>query len=251
VNKQKNNVIKRLGIIGGMGPETSSEFYLKLIEMSRKACDSYPSIIMDSISFPFLLEEDIIQKSKNENKILPILKESIERLNKIGVDFIVIPCNTVHIFIDDLRKESEAHIISIIDETIKKIKNRGYKNVGLLATKKTIDSKLYENPMRKNGINVILPTRKEQDEISRIIVEILRNEVTEYSRNAIKRIIKKLMKRGSKAIILGCTDLQIILDKNGIDVELLDSFEILSESTFNRIIRMGKDLKDKVQKQNM
>jgi len=191
LNKQKKNVTKRLGIIGGMGPETSSKFYLELIERSRKFCDSYPSIIMDSISIPFSLEEDIIQKSKNENKFLPILNESIVRLNKIGVDLVVIPCNTVHIFIDDLRKESDAPIISIIEETLERIKERGCKNVGLLASTKTIDSKLYENLMRKNGINVILPTRKEQDGISRIIVKILKNEVTENDKNVINRIIKK------------------------------------------------------------
>lgn len=239
-----------MGIIGGMSPETTSKFYLNIIKKSRKHCNSYPSIIIDSVSFPFSLEEAIIQKSENENKILPILKESIKRLNKIGVDFIVIPCNTVHIFIDELKKESDAPIISIIDETIKKIKKRGHKNVGLLATKKTIDSKLYENSMRKNGINVILPTRKEQNDISRTIVEILRNEVTDNSKNAIKKVMKNLMRRGSESIILGCTDLQIILNKDEFDAKLLDSFEILSESTFNKIIRMSKSLKDKVQKQN-
>ena len=125
-------------------------------------------------------------------------------------------------------------------EALERVKEEGCKNVGLLASKKTIDSKMHENLMRKNEINVILPTEKEQDEISRIIVEILRNELTENNKNALKRIIKKLMKRGSETIILGCTDLQIVLNKNEVDVELLDSFEILLESTFQRIIGMGE-----------
>jgi len=212
---------------------------LELIKKSRMVCDSYPSIIIDSISFPFSLEEEIVQESKNENKILPILKESIARFNKIGVNIIVIPCNTVHIFIEDLRKVSDVPIINIIDETIKRVKDGNYRNVGLLASKKTIDSKLYENPMKKNGINVILPTSKEQNELSKIIVETIRNKLAKNRKNVIKRIIKNLIKRGSEVVILGCTDLQIILNKHEADVELLDSFEILLESTFQRIIEIG------------
>jgi len=212
---------------------------LELIKKSRMVCDSYPSIIIDSISFPFSLEEEIVQESKNENKILPILKESIARFNKIGVNIIVIPCNTVHIFIEDLRKVSDVPIINIIDETIKRVKDGNYRNVGLLASKKTIDSKLYENPMKKNGINVILPTSKEQNELSKIIVETIRNKLAKNRKNVIKRIIKNLIKRGSEVVILGCTDLQIIMNKHEADVELLDSFEILLESTFQRIIEIG------------
>src|SRR3989344_8382167 len=111
--------MKAVGIVGGLGPETTSEFYLDLIRKFRENTDTYPKIIIDNLSFPFYLEEEIIIKSTNEQKILPFLKESISRLNKAGSDFIVIPCNTVHIFIDELRKESLVPIMSIIDETIK------------------------------------------------------------------------------------------------------------------------------------
>jgi len=229
-----------VGIIGGMGPETTSKFYLNIIKRSRKHCNSYPSIIIDSISFPFFLEKEIIQKSKNENKLLPILKESIKGLNKLGVNLIAIPCNTAHIFMDKLKKESKAPIISIIEETVKTVKERGYRNVGLLATKKTIDSKLYENVLMENGINVILPTVEKQNDISRIIVGILQNKVDNESKKTLRKIIKNLIKRGSEAIILGCTDLQIILGEDSFEVELLDSMEILAESTFQRIVNLGR-----------
>jgi len=231
---------KRLGIIGGMGPETSSKFYLELIERSRKFCDSYPSIIMDSVSIPFSLEEDIIQKSKNENRLLPLLKGSIKKLNKLGIDFIVIPCNTAHIFIDELKKESDIPIVSIIEETVKIVKERGFRNVGLLATKKTVDSKLYENVLIENRIDVILPTEEEQKNISRIIIRILQNKAYNEEKKSLKRIIENLIKRGSEAIILGCTDLQIILAQDEFEVELLDSMKILAESTFQRIVNFKR-----------
>ncbi len=177
---------------------------------------------------------EIIQDSRNEKKILPILKGSILRLNKAGADFIVIPCNTVHIFIEDLRLASSVPIISIVDETVKFVKNKNYTKVGLLATKKTIDSGLYESPMKENGIDVIIPTRKEQNEISEIIIKILRNNVKESDKLLLKKIIEHLAQRGSEAIILGCTDLQLIL-KQKFSVELLDTMEILVQSAFEKL----------------
>ena len=102
--------MKAVGIVGGLGPETTAEFYLNLIKKFRQNCDTYPLITIDNVDFPFYLEKEIIEESVNEEKILPFLKESIRRLNKVGSDFIVIPCNTVHIFIDELRKESSVKI---------------------------------------------------------------------------------------------------------------------------------------------
>jgi len=228
---------KTVGIVGGLGPETTSEFYLNIIQKFRKNCNSYPSIMIDNVSFPFYLEKDIIQESRNEDRLLPFLKESIKRLNKTRVDFIVIPCNTVHIFIDELRKESSAPILSIIDETIKTIKEKNYKKVGILATAKTIDSKVYENPMRENNIQVILPTDNEQEEVARIIVKILKNNISEKEKGLLKEIIEKLILRGSETIVLGCTDLQLLIKQEDFDIEIIDTFEVLIDCTFKKMIK--------------
>jgi len=228
---------RSVGIVGGLGPKTTSEFYLEIIKKFRNNCDSYPSIIIDNVSFPFYLEKNIIQKSRNEELLLPFLKESIRRLNKVQVDFIVIPCNTVHIFIDRLRKESSAPILSIIDETIKTIKEKNYKKVGILATTKTIDSKLYENPMRENNIQSILPTKNEQKEVAKIIFKILENNVSEKEGSSLRKIIEKLILGGSKTIVLGCTDLQLIVKEKDYNIEIIDSMKVLLDSTFNKMIK--------------
>ena len=225
------------GVIGGLGPETTTDFYLEIIKKFSNNCDSYPSIVIDNVSLPFYLEKDIIQESRNEDKLLPFLKESIKRLNQSKVDFIVIPCNTVHIFIDELRNESSVPILSIIDETIKIIKQENYKRIGILATTKTIDSKLYWNPMKDNNIQTILLTGDEQEKVSRIIVKILENKVSKKDENLIKNIIKKLIKRGSEVIVLGCTDLQIIVRGKDYNVEVIDTMKVLLDSTFNKMIK--------------
>ncbi|MBI2579248.1 MAG: amino acid racemase [Candidatus Aenigmarchaeota archaeon] len=226
--------MKSVGIVGGLGPETTAEFYLELIKKFRNNGDSYPSIIIDNVPFPFHLERDIIQNSVNEGRLLPFLKESIKRLNYSRVDFIAIPCNTVHIFIDELRKESRAPILSIIDETISAVKENNLEKVGLLATAKTIESKLYEIPVENNGIKVILPEKDEQEEISRIIVQILENRVSDDDINTMEAVIRNLKGRGSEAIVLGCTDLQLVL-KNDFGVQIIDSMEILLESVYHQM----------------
>jgi aspartate racemase len=225
---------KILGIIGGLGPETTSEFYLNLIKKARKYCKLYPRIIIDSISFPFSLEEEIIVKSKNEHKILPALIDGIKRLNMAGVDFIVIPCNTVHVFIKELRKRSKAPIISIVDATVEYIKNKGYKKVGLLATTKTINNKLYEKPFMKNDIETITP--KNQSEVAKIILRIVNGKIYRNDKTKLISIIKELIKNGSEAIVLGCTDLQLILNQNDVNVKLIDTTKILVEATFKELI---------------
>lgn len=232
-----NNVV---GIIGGLGPETTAEFYLKLIREARKHGKTYPSIVIDSLSFPFSLEKDIIQKSKNEEKILPIILKSVKRLNKAKVDFIVIPCNTVHVFIERLRNCSSVPIVSIIDETVAYVKSRKYKKIGLLATSKTIDSKLYEKQMEENGMKVILPTRDEQNIVSKIILKILENNISKKDKRTLDSIIYRMIKRGAECIILGCTDLQLILTKEKYPIEIIDSMEVLFQSTFNILLKTNE-----------
>ena len=230
-----------VGIIGGLGPEATSEFYLGLIKRSRKNCGSYPRIIIDSISFPFSLEEEIIQKSKNEYKILPYLKDSVNKLNKIGVDFIVIPCNTVHIFIGQLGKLSRAPILSILDETVKAVKAEGYKKIGLLATTKTIDSKLYETPLVENKVDVVVPEKSEQATVAKIILKILDGTAEKEDRKNLLKVVDNLVERGSECILLGCTDIQSILNQYHLKTKLIDSLDVLASATFDNL--MGKDAK--------
>jgi len=228
--------MKSVGIIGGLGPETTSEFYMKLIKLFRENCKYYPRIIIDSISFPFSIEDEIIRESKNEHKILPYLKDSINRLNKAEVDFIVIPCNTVHIFIDELREISKVPIVSILDETIKILKLEGYKKIGLLATTKTIDSKLYETPLKENGIDVIIPEKVNQDIVAKIILKILDDTVGEEDKKVLIKIIDNLLKRDSECIVLGCTDFQLILNQSDLKSEVIDTTDVLVSATFNRLL---------------
>lgn len=219
-----------IGIVGGLGPETTSKFYLKLVKRIRKMYNQYPSIIIDSISFPVKLEKDIIIRSKNEERMLPILRDSIRKLNAAGCGFIVVPCNTVHIFIEEIKKTSEISIINIVDETVRYVRKCKYKKVGLLATNKTIEDKLYEKPLKRGYIDLILPLKKEQLKVSKIITKILERKTSKKDKQILERIINSMIKRDAEAIILGCTDLQLLIGGR-MKVELIDTLNVLLEAT--------------------
>lgn len=221
--------MKTVGIVGGLGPDTTAEFYLNLIRKFRNCRQTYPSVLIDSVSFPFSLERDIIADSVNEEKILPHIKESVRRLSRGGVDFIAIPCNTVHIFIEELRRESSAPIISIIDETVRYVDEKGCRSVGLLATAKTVDSKLYQTAFRKKKIKTFVPEKESQKLLSEIILRILAGEKSENGMDAVEKIMACLKKKGAEAIVLGCTDLNQIMQTGK---NIIDSTEILLQSVF-------------------
>lgn len=207
-----------LGIVGGLSPETTSEFYLKLIEKSRKHGNSYLHITIDSVPLDFLTEDGL-----KANELLPLLVKSVKRLQ--NTDCIVIPCNTAHIFIEDLRRLSEIPVISIVEEVITRIKNNGYRKVGILATSATAASGIYSG----KGVEFVLPSPAEQDKLSEIIVKIIRNECTESDKAALQRVAFELCNK-CDAIVLACTDLQRVLKG-----DYIDSLSILAEAVFERL----------------
>jgi len=215
---------KTIGIIGGLSPEITSEFYLKIVEKSRRCGNHYPHIVIDSVSIDFSLEGEIIIGAKNEQKLLPLLIESVRNLQ--DTDLILIPCNTAHIFIEELRKKSKVPIISIVEETTKTLKFNGYKKVGLLATTSTISSRIYID----KEIKFIYPSLRDQKELSEIIVKLIRQKMTELDKAKLQRISEKLRQK-CDIVLLACTDLRRVLKG-----DYLDTFDILLKSVYEKIM---------------
>lgn len=228
----KNKIV---GIVGGMGPESTSNFYLDLTRMSQRQCSSRPSVIIDSLPIRFSTEEKFIKDGTGKGEFLRWLTEAIKRLEKIEVNFIVIPCNTVHIFIDKLRKITEIPIISITEETARICSNKRFKKVGILATKLTIENQLYDKEFEKFGIKIIKISKKDQKELDNIIHKIVIGQTSEKDQKKLEGLIQELKNKGSEAIVLGCTDLQILLKKD-LRIEIIDSMHALAEATFERLL---------------
>ncbi|MBI5392837.1 amino acid racemase [Candidatus Woesearchaeota archaeon] len=232
---------KRLGIIGGIGAETSSKLCLAINQRIRKATAIQPDILLENVPMPDKEMLKLMQGKKTELAV-EILKTAVVNLNKTNVDFIIIPCNTVHIFIDKLRAVSVAPIVSIIEETAKKCKELQLQKIGLLASQTTIDNHLFENVFKKREMNIITPDDKDQEIINKTIVRILDKKTENNDKTQIKEIIKRLQRKGAEAIILGCTDLQLLVDTTNIaqetEVPLIDTCKVLEDVAVKRL--MGK-----------
>lgn len=216
---------KTLGIVGGLGPETSCKFCLNINLKVKNKIDVQPHILLDNLSISREAENRLINGGVSDEH-LRLLAESIARIQE-DVDFIVIPCNTVHIFIDQLRLISKVPIISIIECTANECKKLKLNKVGLLASTKTVKENLHGKELQKEGIGLIVPDDSDQIFISKCIVRIINQKIKNTDKKKLMEIIKKLVEQGVEGVILGCTDLPLLVNQLQLDVPLINTTEIL------------------------
>ncbi len=222
--------MKRLGIIGGLGPETSCKFCLNINNKFRQLTNCQPDIVLENLPVSAEAERKIIHGQMNEEHF-NLLVKAVDGLNNNQVDFIVIPCNTIHVFIDDLRDKSGVPILSIIEETADLCKMQGFKQVGLLASTKTVKEKLHEKELRERGIKTINLNENKLEEVSEIIIRIIHNKERREDKEFLLKCINELKDKGAEAVILGCTDLKTIMKEA--ELPLIDTLEVLENSTLN------------------
>ncbi len=231
----KEEISSRAGIIGGLGPKTSTRFCLNVNTKFRNVANRQPDLVMENLPIPADAEKKLITgKPTNIHRIL--LKKAVTRLNKAEVDFIVIPCSTIHCFLEELRLISKIPIISIIEECVKECQNRHFRKIGLLATSKTIKDKLFKNEFKEKEIELLVPNDNDQKKLSNIILKILNNIETKKDKKEILRIVSQLGNKGAEAVILGCTDLSLIISKNDCSVPILETDKILEDSLIQNLL---------------
>jgi len=228
--------MKTVGIIGGLGPETTAKFYLEVIFSSfEKDKINRPPMLIWNVPLSYKVEEDFITKAEGEEQYIPYLIDAAKRLEQGGADFIVIPCNSVHIFIEEVRKAVHIPVLSIIDETIQFLTNKGIRDVGILATSATIRKKLYEDKLIEKGITIHNPSDEDQERMGSIINNLVHSRQDEKDKKELLKIIDKFVDNQVKVIILACTDLQLLVP-NHPQVEIYDTMEILAQATVREIL---------------
>jgi len=229
--------MKTVGIIGGLGPETTAKFYLQLInscyEVNKK---SRPPVLIWSVPLNYEIENDLIIHGQGEEKCLPYLKEAAKRLEEGGADFLVVPCNSVHIFIEEIRQAVKIPVLSIIEETAHFLKTNGIKKIGLLATIVTVNKRLYQKALEETQIEVILPDERDQKVIGQLISALVLNQYTTKEKEELNRIIDNLETKQAENVVLACTDLQLLAPSHP-KLKIYDSMEILLRATVHELIR--------------
>lgn len=228
--------MKTVGIIGGLGPETTAEFYLEIIFSSyAKNKISRPAILIWNVPLPYKIEEDLIIKSEGEERYIPFLIEAAQRLEKGGADFLVMPCNSLHIFIEDIRKAVKIPVLSILEETAKFLKQKLINEVGIIATSTTLKGKLYEKCLADVGIKQVTPDDFQQAKIGKIINNLVLNRHNNNDREEIQNIIDSFSGKGIKTVILACTDLQMLIPKHE-EVMIYDTMKVFAEATVEYLL---------------
>ncbi|MEK7171277.1 MAG: amino acid racemase [Patescibacteria group bacterium] len=222
---------KIIGILGGMGPESTAIFYQAIIKQCQKQYgakydEDYPEIFIYNLPIP-----NIVDGLKKPEETLKMLVEGANKIDSIGVDFMVMPCNTAHYFYPGMAKSISMPFICIFLATAKKIKSEGYRKVGFLATETTIEYKSFDKDFEKNGIELILPDERDQKKLTKIIFNILAGKKLKKDKRQLQQIIKNLKRKGAEAIVLACTDIPILLKQEDADIKIFDTVEILAEST--------------------
>ncbi len=231
--------MKTIGILGGMGPEGTSDMYMKIIRIFQKRYGAkydkdYPPILIYSLPIP-----DVVEIIEDEKIVIQNLVEGVKKLEKAGADFIIIACNTVQYYIEDMRKSVSIPILSMMEETAKIAKD--YKRVGLLGTDTTKRKRLFENEFDKKGIDIIVPDRNQQKIVSRTIMNVLAGEILKKDSEEMKKVVESLDEKGAEAIILGCTDLPIIMKQEDYGGKLLDTTDIMAEVSVKKVLEVNKN----------
>lgn len=227
--------MKTVGIIGGLGPEATAEFYLEIVSACSDLKEqSHPPTLIYNVPLPLQLEKECIIGAKNEEKCLPLLIQAAKILEKGGADFLVMPCNSLHVFIEEIRKAVKIPVLSIIEETVKFLKDQNINKVGILATSITINRKLYKLKLNGHKIREIIPNGQDQAQLGQIIYNLVVGEYTDIDRQILSKITDNLVTNGAESIILACTDLQLLYPQHA-KVKIFDTVQILVDATVRAI----------------
>lgn len=222
---------KTIGILGGMGPEASSNLYSKIIKYTQNRYGAvqdtdYPPFIIYSLPLSGFDETGIVDKELVKKQLI----EGVKKLESAGCNLIIIGCNTVHIFFDEMQAVVKIPILNIIEETKKKILSFGYKKVGLFASESTNKTKLYQNKFLENGIEVISPNKEQQKILNQVIEHVMGGNQKTEDIIVLKDIARDYIKQGAEAIVMGCTEIPLAINQSHTDIKLFDTIEIIVQS---------------------
>ena len=229
-----------VGIIGGMGPEATIDFMSRVIALtpSQRDQDHIRMVVENNPHIPD-------RQSTAENDLIAIELTAIaERLEVAGADFLVLPCNTAHVFIDDLLKNIQIPFVHIVSETVNEIvkEHTNVKNVGLLATDMCINSGIYHQVIKSVDRTVLVLEQQDQKSCMQLIFDVKKGKYSKSTKTDMVRLADQLIQKGADIIVAGCTEIPLILDTKSINVPLVSSTEVLAKRTVEIAIGI-KELK--------
>jgi aspartate racemase len=240
--KQENTVetasvkrpMKTIGIIGGVSWASSIEYYRIMNELVRDKLGGVNSaqILMFSIEFGEFSKQERLADKGDWTLMTQTILDAARRLKRGGADFIVIASNTLNSLAPTVEREVGLPVLHIADATGAAVRRKGLHTVALLGTKYTMEQPFYRDRLKKYGIRVVIPTEKERDYINAVIFdELCANRIKKESREGYQKIIERLRKEeGAEGVILGCTEIPLLIRQEDVAIPVFDTTALHSEA---------------------
>ncbi|MFW9820946.1 MAG: aspartate/glutamate racemase family protein [Candidatus Thorarchaeota archaeon] len=219
--------MKLLGLIGGMSWENTIDYYKIINQMINERLGGWNSakILLYSVNFEEILP---LQNNNQWDKIINKISRISFKLEKVGCTALVICSNTMHKIAEQIQEKVSIPLINVIDETAKEIKVKNIKNVGLLGTKFTMEEDFYTQKLKNiYNLNPIIPDSKDRLYIHESIYsQFAQGVFLDKTKQRFLKIINKLIEKGAEGIILGCTEIPLLIKQEEVDIPLFDTLKI-------------------------
>jgi aspartate racemase len=225
------NTRKTIGILGGMGPEATVDLFHRIVGATPAACDQeHLHIVVDND--PSVPDRTEAILSANTEPVVEKLTAMARRLEAAGADFLVVPCNTAHYFLDRVRPAVSVPFLDMIGETVDAILQRhpGTRRVGLLATTGALRTRLYHDRCASAGLSVVEPNEDSQQAVMAAIHAVKSAGADAKAAGALERAAAELVTAGAEVVIAGCTEIPLALEPEKVSVPLINPTEELARA---------------------
>ena len=222
--------MKTIGLIGGMSWESSVVYYELINRKVKEKLGGFHSCknIMVTVDFA---EIEKLQHENNWDALDKMMATAAMQLEKAGADIVILCTNTMHLCSEAIKKAISIPFLHIAEATAQEITRQKIRKVALLGTKFTMEKDFYKEILRQQNIEVIIPTEEERAKIHTIIYgELVHGMIRDNSRETYKTIIKNLENNGAEGVILGCTEIPLLISDNDVAIPVFDTTKIHAEA---------------------
>ena len=223
VQNRQRPTYKRIGILGGIGPESTMIYYQYIVREHYRQHGNlqYPEILILSVSYQDYAE---CLCQGQWNFVVTKATQALKSLQKAGAHYGLIACNTLHLVFDEIQNQSPIPLISIVEATSESIEQQGMKTVGLLGTALTMNSGIYRKKLETIGIETLVPSEEDKRFVDKVIrKELVPGVIKAKSKERFVRIIDTLASLGAEGVILGCTEIPLLISQGDCHIQLFNT----------------------------
>ena len=225
--------MKTIGLIGGMSYSSTISYYEKLNSITNNLYDDLttPKIYLSSVNFK---EIESLQHNNEWDKLGTILNDEAKKLEQTGVEILALCTNTMHKLFNEMMDSVSIEFVHIAEATGEEICSKNFKSPALLATKFTMEEDFYKDKLINLGLDVLIPNEQQRDMLHKIIYEELCfNKINESSRDLFIEIVDSVKDSGADSVILGCTEVGLLLNQNNSSLPVFDTVQIHCQKIIN------------------